>query len=91
MRELKITLCLIRILNPFFLVFVQALLIQSCASKKDILYFQDTETYNEKHLNYESHTLQPNDIVKITVGALVPELAIPYNKFQCHYCRTKQY
>lgn len=67
-------------LKPIYIGLFAVLLIQSCASKKDILYFQDTETYNTNTLNYDTHTLQPNDIVKITVGALVPELAIPYNK-----------
>ena len=67
-------------LKSVFIPLFALVLIQSCASKKDILYFQDSETYNANTLNYESHTLQPNDIVKITVGALVPELAIPYNK-----------
>ena len=67
-------------LKSVFIPLFALVLIQSCASKKDILYFQDSQTYNENTLNYESHTLQPNDIVKITVGALVPELALPYNK-----------
>ena len=67
-------------LKSVFIPLFALVLIQSCASKKDILYFQDTETYNANTLNYESHTLQPNDIVKITVGALVPELAMPYNR-----------
>ena len=67
-------------LKSVFIPLFALVLIQSCASKKDILYFQDSETYNANTLNYKSHTLQPNDIVKITVGALVPELAIPYNK-----------
>ena len=63
-------------LKSFVLPLFALLLIQSCATKKDILYFQDTETFNANTLNYESHTIQPNDILKITVGTLVPELAI---------------
>ena len=47
---------------------------------KKTFYFQDTETFNENTLNYQSHTIQPNDILKISVGTLVPELALPYNK-----------
>ncbi len=56
------------------------LFLQSCASKKDILYFQDSDQYNNAVINYVKPTLQPNDILKITVGALVAETAIPYNK-----------
>ncbi|WP_415376884.1 polysaccharide biosynthesis/export family protein [Patiriisocius sp. Uisw_017] len=54
--------------------------LQSCKSKKEILYMQDINAYNNTKANYTNATLQPNDILKITVGALVPETAIPYNR-----------
>ena len=54
--------------------------LSSCATKKDILYFQDSNNYNNAEINYVKPTLQPNDILKISVGALVAETAIPYNK-----------
>ncbi len=56
------------------------LLVCSCTSKKEILYFQDADKYADTSITYSSSTLQPNDILKITVGALVAEAAIPYNK-----------
>ena len=56
-------------------------LMQSCVSKKEILYMQDVDAYNQSELTYLSTTLQPNDILKISVGALVPETALPYNRF----------
>lgn len=56
------------------------LLFNSCTSKKEILYLQDSEIYNNTAINYTSPTIQPNDILKITVGALEPETVIPYNK-----------
>lgn len=54
--------------------------LNSCATKKEILYFQDSKEFDNTEINYSKPTLQPNDILKITVGALVPEAAIPYNK-----------
>ena len=41
---------------------------------------QDAIDYNNSSLNYTDPTIQPNDILKITINALVPETAIPYNK-----------
>jgi len=41
---------------------------------------QDIEAYNNSEVNYVNATIQPNDILSITVGALVPETAIPYNR-----------
>lgn len=52
----------------------------SCATKKEILYFQDADQYNNTPINYVKPVLKPNDILRITVGALVEETAIPYNR-----------
>lgn len=56
-----------------------ALLLQSCASKKDILYFQDSTTYKSTTIDYAGSLIQTNDILSITVGAKVLETVIPYN------------
>ena len=56
------------------------LLLNSCATKKEILYFQDAEQFNNTPISYIRPTIQPNDILKITVGALVEETARPYNR-----------
>lgn len=56
------------------------LMISSCVTKKEILYLQDVDEYNKTALNYQDITIQPNDILKISVSALIPETAIPYNK-----------
>lgn len=69
------------ILMKYFLLSLVALFfLNSCATKKEILYFQDSDEYNNTAINYMKPTLQPNDILKITVGALVEEAAIPYNR-----------
>ncbi|MEO6347781.1 MAG: polysaccharide biosynthesis/export family protein, partial [Aquaticitalea sp.] len=41
---------------------------------------QDIDDYNNTALNQSYSNIQPNDILKITVGALVEESAIPYNR-----------
>ena len=52
----------------------------SCATKKDVIYLQNHETYKASTIVPSETTIQANDILKITVGALVPEAALPYNK-----------
>ncbi len=63
-----------------FLGLLVLVVLQSCKSKKEVLYMQDINAYSDTEVSYINPTLQPNDILKITVGALVPETAIPYNK-----------
>ena len=64
--------------NAFALAIL--LLMQSCISKKEILYLQDIDTNPAVEVAINTTTLQPNDILKIDVGALMPEAALPYNK-----------
>ena len=59
--------------------FITLTLLQSCVSKKEMLYLQDFDTVNGQEVTYKSHTLQVDDILKISVGALMPEAALPYN------------
>jgi polysaccharide biosynthesis/export protein len=56
------------------------LLLQSCVSKKEILYLQDIDSNPAHEVILNSNTLQPNDIIRIEVSALMPEAALPYNK-----------
>lgn len=56
------------------------LLLASCVSKKEILYFQNQDTYQESTINYREPYIQPNDILKVEIGSTIPEAAIPYNK-----------
>ncbi len=65
----------IKILVLLLLVFLQ-----SCKTKEELYYMQDVNAYNNSEVKFSNPTLQPNDILKITVGALVPETAIPYNR-----------
>lgn len=69
-------------MNKLMYIVPFLILLQSCASKKDILYFQDGATYKSSAIAYMGSSIQPNDILSITVGAKVPETVIPYNTQQ---------
>ena len=55
------------------------LFFQSCVSKKEMLYLQDIASLNNTEVTYNNHTIQVDDILKISVGALMPEAALPFN------------
>ena len=56
------------------------ILLQSCVSKKEILYLQDIDSNSAIEVLSNTTTLQPNDILKIEVSALILEAALPFNK-----------
>ncbi len=61
-------------------VVLLVILLQSCMSKKDVLYMQDVNTVDSSAISFSETTIQANDILKIVIGSLVPEAAVPYNK-----------
>ncbi len=65
--------------NNIILLLLAVLFITACASKKEILYFNDAKTQMSVAIDYTSTLIQHNDILSIQVMALVPETAIPYN------------
>jgi polysaccharide export outer membrane protein len=69
-----------QVLKIFFFVMIVVFLLQSCVSKKEILYMQDLDAYSPIELSHNNNTIQIDDILNITVGALMPEAALPYNK-----------
>ena len=71
-----VTLQLLKKISSAFIIIG---LLQSCVSKKQMLYLQDLDTVNSQEVTYNNHTLQVDDILKISVGALLPEAALPYN------------
>ena len=60
-------------LSVFFLFF-------SCASKKDLVYYQNIDSLQTKQnvTSYEVK-IQPDDLLMIIVSADDPEVAIPFN------------
>lgn len=64
-------------LIPFLLITIG--LFTSCASKKDVILFQDIQLSQQDLVNYAFPKIQINDILDIKVSALNPETAVPYN------------
>ena len=62
------------------LIFGLLLFFSSCVSKKDILYLQDIQNYNNSKVISFQNTLQENDILKIDVTSLEMKASLPYNK-----------
>ncbi|MFB9054521.1 polysaccharide biosynthesis/export family protein [Formosa undariae] len=54
-------------------------ILNSCSTKKEILYFQDYENIPKDVINI-SPEIQINDILTINVNSLIPEAATPYNR-----------
>ena len=67
-------------MKPLFIGLFTFVLLQSCSSKKQLFYVQDLSKSENLILPFSESLIQPNDILNITVGALVPETAIPYNQ-----------
>src|SRR5690606_24287007 len=74
-NHLKTTL-----MKQILLLFTALLVLNSCATKKDILYLQDIDTNGVGAIAYQASTIQPNDILRITIESLSQEAAIPYNR-----------
>ena len=76
-------------ISDFLLLLLASILLSACATKRDIYYFQGANTSKSlkilstsKVIQYESTTIQPNDILSVKVGASVAKSALPYNPYQ---------
>jgi polysaccharide export outer membrane protein len=59
--------------------FLVALFLFSCASRKDVVYYQNIDGLaNQKSNSYEIK-LQPDDLLMVIVSAEDPEIAMPFN------------
>jgi len=65
-----------KIIFPMMLLL---LFLQSCSTKKQMLYLQDLDNYSNSTLTYATTKIQPNDILKIDVSDLNPVVAAPFN------------
>ena len=69
-------------LKIFIFLGVVALLMTSCASKKDIVYFQDAKDYETiVSDNTQNNTFKVNDVIGINVSTLDPTASVPFNLF----------
>jgi len=73
-------------ITDFLLLLVISILLSACATKKDLYYFQGADTSGplkilstSKVIQYETTTIQPNDILSVRIDASVMESAEPYN------------
>ena len=66
-----------RTIKIIFSVFLFTLFLQSCVSKKEILYMQDLDSYTPTELSYNNNEIQIDDVLKITVSTFMPEAAVP--------------
>jgi polysaccharide export outer membrane protein len=55
------------------------IVITSCTTKKDILYFQDHKTNPNSNIQYVTPKIQVNDILNINVSAIITESVLPFN------------
>jgi len=65
--------------KAFLPVLILLIFSQSCAFKKDILYFQDLSIGSTDSINIAANTIQVNDILSIRVSDLNQEVAAPFN------------
>ena len=56
-----------------------ALIFFSCASRKDIVYYQNIDTLSTHQTNNFEIKIQPDDLLSIIVSAEDPEIAAPFN------------
>lgn len=54
-------------------------MIVSCATKKDILYYQDIKSNTQSDITYATNQIQINDILRVKIDALIPDSAKPFN------------
>ena len=73
-------------ISDFLLLLLASILLSACATKRDIYYFQGANTSKSlkilstsKVIQYESTTIQPNDILSVRIDASGMESAEPYN------------
>lgn len=69
--------------NRFSIIILAVFLISSCASRKEVVYFQDTGNYETLIDENQSITkFKVDDLVSIYVSSLNPEASAPFNLFR---------
>ena len=63
------------------LLLATIILVTSCASKRDIIYFQNIDDLNETEISQSFEpVIEANDILYITISSLNPEVLLPFVK-----------
>ena len=63
-----------------FIILIAVMMLQSCTTRKEMLYLQDLDKNVNSPLNYASTKIQPNDILNIEISDLNPIVAAPFNR-----------
>lgn len=68
-------------MKNFFILFSLAILATSCATKKEIIYFQDAETLNDKlsEQNFEP-IIENNDILYVAISSMDEAVLAPFKR-----------
>lgn len=62
------------------IIYIVLLLLVSCATPKNMIYFVDAENIAQEPIKQDYiNKIQKDDLLSITVGSKTPELAIPFN------------
>jgi polysaccharide export outer membrane protein len=71
------------LIKKIFSIFSILILLASCASKENVVYFQDVEgiSVNDSLINFEPK-IQIGDILSINVSAVDAEAALPFNLYE---------
>lgn len=76
------TVSLLAIMKYILYLLLLTLLLGSCATKKEIIYFQDVENLNaSKSKQYFEPVIEPNDILYISVSSANEEILAPFKRF----------
>lgn len=67
------------VVKSIYLFLLVLLTLQSCASRKEVEYFNDVKIGSENPVIYYPNRIQVNDILNIKVGELIPEAVEPFN------------
>ena len=74
------TIQVVKFFFPKIILFVLVFGMISCSTKKQILYLQDIDTYNNSEVLFTENTIQHNDILSVVISSSIAETAAPYNK-----------
>jgi len=76
----------IPLFNSFLIVCFSIFILSSCTSRKEIVYFQDIASENkENNVQLYKTTLQPDDLLVITVSAIDMDAVRPFNLINAGY------
>ena len=64
-----------------FMFLCMILILQSCATRKEVEYFNDIKIGSQDKIIYYQNKIQINDILSIRVGELLPEVVEPFNNY----------